>query len=130
MYYNPVTKEFTSLGKISNLYGVLSTEENANKLGFFKYVTSDVDESFFDRQTIIISDNKAYGIYTPNSKLSSLLPFLSDIESHLVVPLANAESRVSAIEADEIIDDSTSSALLTLIAQINARLTTIETRDV
>ena len=45
-----------------------------------------------------------------------------------VVPTAHdlLEARVAAIEADEVSDDATSSALLTLIASINQRLTTLE----
>ena len=45
-----------------------------------------------------------------------------------VVPTAHdlLEARVAAIEADEVSDDATSSALLTLIANINQRLTTLE----
>ena len=36
------------------------------------------------------------------------------------------EARVAAIEADEVSDDATSSALLTLIASLTQRVTTLE----
>ncbi len=39
---------------------------------------------------------------------------------------SSLEARVAAIESDEILDDASSSALLTLVANLTARVTTLE----
>jgi hypothetical protein len=45
------------------------------------------------------------------------------------VTLTSLNSRLSGIEADEILDDATSSALLTLIASLTARITALESAN-
>ena len=62
--------------------------------------------------------------------LSSGATATAYVEPAYVAPAPTAiellEARVAAIEADEIVDDASSSALLTLIAGLSARVTALE----
>ena len=116
MFYSELLSTPINSYNVKRLYGVNpdNDPERAALIGI--YPLTEAPEGY----SVVYYQKENNNTYTA-------VPFqLSNTEVEDVRAISTIRDRLSAIESDEVNDDAVSSALLTLVASINARLTALE----